>query len=631
MKFVFFSSSIAAASAAQSVLRAGDCAVVAVKTDDPDHFSVVLTRALKEGDVLYATDAGISQNAVTHRYWQWTRKGWYWTIEQKTVTYKTAEEFYGNGGFREVSDKSWYSYEGFGKFVTPRGGLAAGSIITSEMFETSMKKDGLTHGKLMLSNAGDQVFIFNGPMKEVQLTRREQCGTTRQPYKQSYSQKYSQRYCSRSRWGRCRQYSYRTAYRTATRTAYRNIPKYCNKVYGKRIQPVHKETNKVNFLCGATTSVQGYASYSWSSTHTKTPPGLAVHKTTVDLRACTSSKCTHVRHYDNWMYKGSTSGTREDLLKKINAAPYLNRGRNTQWKWTNSGNVAKAYPQAIKNMRWNVLMKVHCMVSQDYGECSVPCGPGTKTKTVIQYAANGGNQCKKSDLAPVSCNLGSCSEAPTMAPTNAPTNFCDASNCNNWDCAAWCKCYDEESVETYTSNGCADDGDTSCVCFEGKDVSDDEHRVKKLTAEKTTKSFKHQVSCGRHNPHQCKEKDRWVTDLNEKHEVRCCSDGKPKIKVPSMKHCANPHNPGPKPVNGKVLPGIEGVWGMSKVGAKGKNKFGKCIHKATYDEAVAACDRIDNGRLCTVNELKNECTSWTGCNHDTDLIWTLPQLTIDRN
>merc|ERR1712046_345026 len=208
----------------------------------------------------------------------------------------------------------------------------------------------------------------------------------------------------------------------------------------------------------------------------------------------------------------------------------------------------------------------------------------------------------------------------------APTNFCDASNCNKWDCAAWCKCYEEENIAAYAANGCEDDGDNSCVCFEGKDVSDDEHRVAKMTAEKTTKSNKHKVVCGRHNPHQCRENDRWVTDLNEKHEVRCCTDGKPEPRVPSMKHCANPHNPGPKPVNGKVLPGIEGVWGMSKVGPNGK-----CLDAVTFDEAVEICGRIDNGRLCTEHELKNECTSHTGCMHDLDLIWTLPQMTIDRN
>lgn len=456
MKFAVISSSIAAASAAQSVLRAGDCAVVAVKTDDPDHFSIVLTRALQEGDVLYATDAGVG----TFRYWEYKRQGRFYSYTSTT----SAEQFYGSKGFREITDDRWRSYEGFGKFVTPSGGLAAGSIVTSDMFETSMKKEDITHGKLQLSSAGDQVFIFNGPMKTVELTRRVTCGTERQSYRQ--------RYCQKRSWtGRCT-YGYRTRYRTVT--------KYCNQVYGKRIQPVHHQASKVNFLCGATTSYGGYASYSWSSTRTQTPPGLTVHKTTVDLRAYRNRYSP--RHYDNWMFKGSTSGTREDLLNRINAAPYLNHGKHTQWQWTDNGNTAKAYPQAVQSMRWNVLMKVHCMVSENYGECSVPCGPGTKTRTVIQYAANGGMECKKSDLAPLPCNLGSCA---TDAPTSAPTNFCDASNCNNWDCAAWCKCFDEEQTAAYSSNGCEDDGDKSCVCFEGKDVSDDKHRVAKMEAVKT--------------------------------------------------------------------------------------------------------------------------------------------------
>merc|ERR1711959_310661 len=65
------------------------------------------------------------------------------------------------------------------------------------------------------------------------------------------------------------------------------------------------------------------------------------------------------------------------------------------------------------------------------------------------------------------------------------------------------------------------------------------------------------------------------------------------------------------------LPGISGVWGMSKVGNTGD----KCVHSATFDEAEAICAAIPNGRLCTEKEVKNECASWTGCGHDADLIW----------
>ena len=491
MKFAVLSSSVAAASAAQTVMEPGDCAVVALKTDNPDHFSIVLTRALKEGDVLYATDAGVSQDQKHSLYFGWGGFRW----EKST----TAEEFYGNGGFRDITDEQWRSYEGFGQFKVPAGGLPAGSIITSEDFGDHMDEEGITKGEMALSTAGDQVFIFTGPMKEVEYKRKEACGTRaqsytqsyrqsytqtyNQPYTQSYRQTYSQKYrqtyrqsycAKRHWWGGCRKtktrdaqrWAYRSATRTATRTAYRSatrtatrtatrpatrqVTKYCDVVYAKRVQPVHPETNKVNFICGATTSRNGYDAYSWSSTHTKTPPGLKVHETTSDLRACSNSACTRVAHYDNWMYHGSTSGTKEELYKKINRAPYLNKGRDTQWRWTNSGNSARNYPQRIKSMQWNVL---------------VPTMAPTQ--------------------APTDAPTDAPTNAPTDAPTDAPTNFCDASNCLAWNCAAWCRCYDEEFAQAYVSNGCEDDGDKSCVCFEGKDVSADKHRVNKMMAEKT--------------------------------------------------------------------------------------------------------------------------------------------------
>jgi len=44
---------------------------------------------------------------------------------------------------------------------------------------------------------------------------------------------------------------------------------------------------------------------------------------------------------------------------------------------------------------------------------------------------------------------------------------CDASNCGNWDCDAWCKCFNEadEKDGIYTSNDCDDDGDEECKCL----------------------------------------------------------------------------------------------------------------------------------------------------------------------
>jgi hypothetical protein len=207
----------------------------------------------------------------------------------------------------------------------------------------------------------------------------------------------------------------------------------------------------------------------------------------------------------------------------------------------------------------------------------------------------------------------------------------------NWNCADWCECYDEADIATYESiAGCQDDGDDSCVCFqedgkaweEGDAFQKQIFNVEGQTNDRHDKIHyrqyqRYRVVCGRHNPHQCAEQDRWETNPHAVHEVRCCSDGKPSPAVPGMKHCANPNSVGPKPVGGwtGVLQS-DNIWGMSKVGVDGD----KCIHAATFFEAQAMCSDIDGGRLCTENELKNECTSYTGCGHDLDLIWVKPQM-----
>lgn len=40
---------------------------------------------------------------------------------------------------------------------------------------------------------------------------------------------------------------------------------------------------------------------------------------------------------------------------------------------------------------------------------------------------------------------------------------CNASYCGEWDCATWCKCFDEDSESLYVSNHCEDDG-SPCDC-----------------------------------------------------------------------------------------------------------------------------------------------------------------------
>jgi hypothetical protein len=235
---------------------------------------------------------------------------------------------------------------------------------------------------------------------------------------------------------------------------------------------------------------------------------------------------------------------------------------------------------------------------------------------------------------------------PTASPTLSPTERCDANNCMNWSCLDWCECYDEAQVSVYESHAeCQDDNDDTCICFDKEESETYGERHRKINynqdavdagtakmiegtnvhvATKQNHMGGYHLTCGRHNPRECKEADKVTMNANEKHEVRCCSDVAPSAalkKKHSIKNCATPHSPGPSVSKaGGRLAGIPGVWGMSKVGG---NSQDQCVHSATFTEARDICAAIPNGRLCTETELHGECTSYTGCMHDMDLIWVL--------
>lgn len=76
-------------------------------------------------------------------------------------------------------------------------------------------------------------------------------------------------------------------------------------------------------------------------------------------------------------------------------------------------------------------------------------------------------------------------QSPTKAPSRRPhvesgrlndhdgeyheDNFdCYYKNCQEWDCAMWCKCFEQETedADLYADSGCDDDGDNSCECVE---------------------------------------------------------------------------------------------------------------------------------------------------------------------
>jgi len=87
--------------------------------------------------------------------------------------------------------------------------------------------------------------------------------------------------------------------------------------------------------------------------------------------------------------------------------------------------------------------------------------------------------------------------------------------------------------------------------------------------------------------------DEAVADVSERHEVRCCKDGR--TSVFKTNKC-------------------EGVWAASELG-------GSCHREKTYDEAKGICEEYDS-RLCTMDELSRGCTKGSGCSMDPHLIWS---------
>ena len=110
---------------------------------------------------------------------------------------------------------------------------------------------------------------------------------------------------------------------------------------------------------------------------------------------------------------------------------------------------------------------------------------------------------------------------------------------------------------------------------------------------------KHFVACGRANFARCTEEEGFVSDT-ELHETRCCSD------VAQADWLKNDQCD---------------VWAASVIN-------GQCHHDKTYDEAAEICSNA-GARLCTSEELKNDCTKGSGCVHDRDLIWSSSKETSD--
>ena len=95
----------------------------------------------------------------------------------------------------------------------------------------------------------------------------------------------------------------------------------------------------------------------------------------------------------------------------------------------------------------------------------------------------------------------------------------------------------------------------------------------------------------------------------DRHETRCCNTGKGTDGFwflardgGNKQWCKN-----------------NNVWGLSAKGPKHIHQG--CKHRATFAQAQKFCANM-GGRLCTREELANDCTAGTGCGHDNDLVWT---------
>ena len=108
------------------------------------------------------------------------------------------------------------------------------------------------------------------------------------------------------------------------------------------------------------------------------------------------------------------------------------------------------------------------------------------------------------------------------------------------------------------------------------------------------------VTCGRgyDGCSKLKAPEQWeVAHVKENHEVRCCRDCKNGCGRSWKKKCE---------------------WYNPEV--RSRSKIGGQCRTATFREAVGLCAGV-GGRLCTPEEVLEECTRGTGCGFDDDLIW----------
>ena len=158
-----------------------------------------------------------------------------------------------------------------------------------------------------------------------------------------------------------------------------------------------------------------------------------------------------------------------------------------------------------------------------------------------------------------------------------PINFCRGRSCH--------------ICPLPTDNGCISGGHTEPWCGTdggawGNCNCDDD------AAWRIAETCCYEVACGSADNTNCDETPHCAAEA-ALHEVRCCSDA---------------YNPGWSQ-HDESCP-----WAASDLGSG-------CARNMNHGAAVAYC-AAEGGRLCTKAELEADCTKFSGCTHDDELIWS---------
>eukprot|EP00041_Stephanoeca_diplocostata_P036989 m.1376903 g.1376903 ORF g.1376903 m.1376903 type:complete len:867 (-) comp24964_c1_seq5:1162-3762(-) len=107
-----------------------------------------------------------------------------------------------------------------------------------------------------------------------------------------------------------------------------------------------------------------------------------------------------------------------------------------------------------------------------------------------------------------------------------------------------------------------------------------------------------------------------AADITEVHEVACCSDVRPnpQWRQRYLTSCPFAARSQPPLQCNEIGPFANSMH-------CGATSSDQCNNAATFVQAKTFCESVGT-RLCTLNELLNDCTAGTGCGHDGDLIWS---------